>query len=97
MADAERTRYIAECFWAGVREQDLRDLEERIDAAVAATLSGHEPPVRCLGWLLVLDDEVVLVLFEGPLGSVQRVARDAGIPYERLLNASHALRPDQIN
>jgi hypothetical protein len=97
MADAERTRYIAECFWAGVREQDLRDLEERIDAAVAATLGGHEPPVRYLGWLLVLDDEVVLILFEGPPGSVQRVARDAAIPYERLLNASHALRPDQIS
>ncbi len=96
MADAVRTRYVAECFWAGVQEEDLQQLAGRVEAAVARTPRGLEPPVRFLGWLRVLDDEVVLVLFEGPIATVRRVAQDAGVPFERLLRASHALRPDQI-
>jgi hypothetical protein len=91
MANAVRTCYLAECFWAGVRETDLRDLDQRIEAAVLAT-SGHSEPVRYLGWLLVTDDDVVLVFFEGPMGTVRRVAEHAEVPFERFLLAVRAPR-----
>ena len=92
MANAGRTCYLAECFWAGVRATDLHDLDQRIDAAVLA-LAGHGEPVRYLGWLLVTDDEVVLVFFEGPMGTVRRVAEHAEIPFERILQAVRAPWP----
>jgi hypothetical protein len=86
MANAARSSYVAECFWAGVREEDLGALDRRIAASVVA-VAGE--PVRYLGWLLVIDDEVVLVLFEGPVATVRRVAEHAGIPYGRILRAAH--------
>jgi hypothetical protein len=83
--------YIAECFWPGVREEDLRELDRRIEASVA--VAGDSEPVRYLGWLLVIDDEVVLVLLKGPIGTVRRVAEHAGIPFGRILQAAHAPWP----
>ena len=47
-------------------------------------------PVRYLGWLLVIEDEVVLVLFNGPMGTIRRVAEDAEVPFGRLLQATLA-------
>jgi hypothetical protein len=92
MTDATRTSYIAECFWAGVRVEDLRELDRRIEATVMA-VANDGPPVRYLGWLLVIDDEVALVLFEGPIGTVRRVAEHADIPFGRILHAVHAPWP----
>jgi Ethanolamine utilization protein EutJ (predicted chaperonin) len=92
MANALRTSYVAECFWAGVQEEDLRELDRRIEASVVA-VAGDGEPVRCLGWLLVIDDEVVLVLFEGSMGTVRRVAEHAEIPFGRILRAAHAPWP----
>jgi hypothetical protein len=89
MAIAVRTSYLAECFWSGVQEQDLLELDRRVVASVAAV----NEPVQYLGWLLVIDDEVVLVLFEGPIGTVRRVAEHAGIPYGRILQVAHAPWP----
>jgi hypothetical protein len=89
MANAVQTRYVAECFWAGVQEEDLRELDRRIVASVLNVAVDGEP-VRYLGWLLVIDDEVVLVQFEGPMGTVRRVAEHAGIPFGRILTALHA-------
>ncbi len=71
---------------------DLRELERRIEASVAAT-AGTGEPVRYLGWLLVIDDEVVLVLFAGAIGAVRRVAEHADIPVGRILQAAHASWP----
>jgi hypothetical protein len=96
MANAVRTRYVAECFWAGVQEQDLRELDRRIVGSIAGAGTKRGVPVRYLGWLLVVDDEVVLVLFEGPMGTVRRVAEHAEVPFERLLQVSYAPRPNQI-
>jgi hypothetical protein len=87
MVDAVRTRYVAECFWAGVRERDLRELDRRIAGLVAGA------PVRYLGWLHVLDDEVVLLLFEGPIAIVRRVTERAKVPFDRLLRVAYAPRP----
>ncbi len=92
MANAVRTSYLAECFWSGVQEQDLAELDRRVGASVAA-VAGDGEPIRYLGWLLVIDDEVVLVLFEGPFGSVRRVAEHAGIPYGRILRVAHTSWP----
>jgi hypothetical protein len=92
MANAVRIRYIAECFWSGVREEDLRALDRRIGASVGA-VGGEGEPVHYLGWRLVIDDEVVLVLFDGPIGTVRRVAEHAGIPFGRILQVAHAPWP----
>lgn len=92
MANAVRTSYIAECFWAGVQEGDLHELDRRIEDSVVA-FAGDGQPVRYLGWLLVIDDEVVLVLFEGPIGTVRRVAEHAEIPFGRILQVAHASWP----
>ena len=92
MANAMRTSYVAECFWAGVQEEDLRELDQRIEASVGAFTRDGEL-VRYLGWLLVIDDEVVLVLFEGAIAPVRRVAEHAEIPVGRILQAAHASWP----
>jgi hypothetical protein len=87
MTNAVRTCCVAECFWAGAQEEDLRGLDPRIEASVAA-VAGPGGPVRYLGWLLVKDDEVVLVLFEGSIGAVRQVAEHADIPFGRILQAA---------
>jgi hypothetical protein len=88
MANAVRTSYVTECYWSGVREEDLSALDRRVGASLEA-VAGDGEPVRYLGWLLVIDDEVVLVLFEGPIGTVRRVAEHAGIPFGRILQVAH--------
>jgi hypothetical protein len=92
MANAVVTRYVAECFWAGVQQEDLRQLDRRIVASVEA-VAGEDEPVRYLGWLLVIDDEVVLVLLEGPGVTVRRVVEHAEIPFGRILQIAYAPRP----
>lgn len=74
--------YVAECFWPGVGEDDLRALDQRLGAAVAGLA------VRYLGSLLIHDDEVVLCLFEGPVAAVRQVTERAGLPYERILRTT---------
>ena len=86
MATAVST-YAAECFWAGLREEDLAEVGRRVTAAA------DDGQVSYLGWLHVLDDEVVLVLFKGPRGAVQRVAEHAGLPFGRILQVAHAPWP----
>jgi hypothetical protein len=89
MDDAVWTGYVAECFWADVQEDDLHELDLRIEASVA--VAGQ--PVRYLGRLLVIDDEVVLVMFEGPQDTVLRVAEHARVPFGRVLQAAYAPWP----
>jgi uncharacterized protein DUF4242 len=84
MAAAE---YVIECFWPGVRESDLRALDDRVRAQAAGE------PVRYLGSLLMREDEVVLCLFEGEAEAVRRVTEQAAIPYERILTAAHSPWP----
>jgi hypothetical protein len=92
MANTVRTGYVAECFWPGVHEEELRELDRRIAASMRA-VAGDAEPARYLGWLFVIDDEVVLVLFEGQLGKVRRVVERAQIPFGRILQAAHAPWP----
>jgi len=86
MARTPGTGYVAECFWAGVSEDDLCDLDQRLALSVAE-LSGRGEPVRYLGSLLIVDDEVVLCLFEGPIATVRLVTERASLPFERILQS----------
>ena len=86
------THWVAECFWSGVREDDLRDLDRRI-VHTLSELAGRGEPVVYVGSLRITDDDVVLFLFEGPVRSVQQVAERAGIRAERILHCNARLRP----
>ncbi len=81
------TGFVAECFWIGVREDDLRVLDERAASAVAE-LEQNGEHVRYLGSVLMRADEVVLCFFEGPAASVRRAAEGAQIPFERILETA---------
>jgi hypothetical protein len=81
--------YVVECFWSGVRQEDLLDLNRRIMAAMTDLAAGADESAY-RGSILVLDDEVVLCLFDGPLATVRRVVERAGVPYERILRATRA-------
>jgi hypothetical protein len=86
MTEAAQQTYVAECFWPDVRADDVRELDNRI-AAVIARLSGHAEVVRYVTSILVAEDEVVLCVFDGSRAAVRRVAEQAGIPCERILEA----------
>ena len=87
-----RTSFVAECFWAGVKESDLRALDQRATACVAEmALSGDH--VRYLGSLLMRDDEVVMCFFEGSAEGVRRAAELAQIPFERILETTRSVNP----
>ncbi|HWQ00487.1 MAG TPA: hypothetical protein VN449_00085 [Gaiellaceae bacterium] len=79
--------YVAECFWPGVDEAAVRALDARAgESAAELVRSGHS--VRYLGSILMHEDEVVLCLFAGDEGVVRRAAAQAGVPFERILEAS---------
>jgi hypothetical protein len=86
---AERVEsFVAECYWPDVHEEEVRALDERIDASLA-------DDVRYLGSVLIPEDEVVLCHFEGSADAVRRVAARARVPYERLLAVTVSERPQR--
>ena len=82
------TGFVAECYWPGVREEDVRMLDQRIVASLA-------DDVRYLGSVLIREDEVVLCHFEGTPDAIRRVAERARVPFERLLAATVALAEER--
>ncbi|HEY2371408.1 MAG TPA: hypothetical protein VGH82_02570 [Gaiellaceae bacterium] len=92
MVDAEILSFVAECFWPGVRETDLHELDERAQAAAAAA-GGVGEDVRYLGSILLREDEVVLCRFEGGAVAVRRAAEQAEIPFERILETAQSPWP----
>jgi len=89
VVDTEILSFVAECFWPGVRETDLRELDERAQAAVTAA-GGVGEVVRYLGAILLREDEVVLCRFEGAAVAVRRAAEEARIPFERILETAQS-------
>lgn len=87
MAQRQPSEYLAECFWPGVRESDLHELDQRA-MTIAAELSVGGDAVRYLGSLLMREDEVVLCRFEGSMEMVRRVVERAAIPFERIVEAA---------
>jgi hypothetical protein len=92
VTDPQVVSFVAECFWPGVTEEDLRALDDRIEASTA---EGDQ--VRYAGSILMREDEVVLCLFEGTGDAVRRAAERAGVPFERILESSHSPWPDSAS
>ena len=83
--ETERHSFVAECFWPGVREEDVRALDERVRSLL-------DDGVIYRGSLLIRQDEVVLCEFEGTQAAVRSLAERAGVPFERLLETSREER-----
>jgi hypothetical protein len=81
------TSFVAECFWIGVTDDDLRGLDERAANAIERIRVDGET-VRYLGSVLMRADEVVLCFFEGTAEGVRRAAEDAAIPFDRILETA---------
>jgi Nickel responsive protein SCO4226-like len=81
--------YLAECFWPGVREAELRALDERARAS-AAGISAQGRPVCYLGSLLMRKDEVVLCLFAGSPDAVREAAEQAEMPFDRIVETDRS-------
>lgn len=94
MTGTSGTHWVAECYWPGVRDDELRDLGQRVLRATAE-LAGPGGPASYLGSLRVTDDEVVLFLFRGPIGAVRHVTDRAGVRAERILRCVPDLQPCQ--
>jgi Nickel responsive protein SCO4226-like len=90
------TEYLAECFWPGVQDADLRALDDRA-TAVASELAQAGEQIRYLGSLLMRADEVVLCLFQGSEPAVRRAAERAQVPFERILEAARSPWPDVVS
>jgi hypothetical protein len=86
----EGAGFVAECYWAGVRRDDLRSLDERVETCVNE-LGRTGDRVRYLGSMLIVEDEVVLCLFEGSADGVRRVAEGAAVPFGRILRGTGTL------
>lgn len=84
--------WIAECYWPGVQDDELRELGDRVVRATTE-LAGPGGPASYLGSLRVTDDEVVLFLFQGPYGVVRQVTDRAGLRAERILRCLPDLHP----
>jgi hypothetical protein len=78
------TRFVAECFWPGVNERDLRALDTRVNEEVAV-LAAQGNALSYLGAMLMREDEVVLCEFEGTAAAVQIAVEHAAVPCERLV------------
>jgi hypothetical protein len=97
VADTSQTNaYVAECFWPDVDPGAVRDLDARAGAS-AAELAAAGHTVRYLGSILMREDEVVLCLFDGTEDAVHCAAIEAGIPFERILEASGSPWPTTQN
>ena len=96
MPEKGRCEYLAECFWPGVREADLRQLDNRVHAVVADLARSGEQ-VRYLGSLLMCGDEVVLCLFEGAEQTVREAAQRAQVPFERILETVRSTWPKAVS
>ncbi|HEY2331918.1 MAG TPA: hypothetical protein VGH94_08345 [Acidimicrobiales bacterium] len=84
VADETSRGFLAECFWPGVTESALRDLDERIQTS-AERMARSGEDVRYLGSVLMVEDEVVLCRFEGAQPAVRRAAEQASVPFDRIV------------
>lgn len=76
--------YLAECYWPGVTEQQLREAAGRARAA-AAQFRRHGGELQFLGSILVPVDETVFWFFRGREEDVRAASVPAGVRFERVL------------
>jgi hypothetical protein len=86
------THWVAECFWPGVRDEDLQEVDRRVVALASGRTKRAQGPAY-LGALRITDDEVVLFLFEGPMESVRQLVQRAGIRATRILHCTRTSAP----
>jgi Protein of unknown function (DUF4242) len=83
--------YVAECFWSGVTQADLAQLDSR------ARASAQEGGVRYLGSMLMPEDEVVFCFFDGTSHeAVESVATRAQIPFERIVESIRVTKEERL-
>jgi hypothetical protein len=85
------TTFIAECYWVGIQEEDLRLLDRRAEKS-AIELAREGDDVRYMGSTLIREDEVVLCFFHGTSATVHAAAGRAEIPFERILETTDSRR-----
>jgi len=83
---AEHRSYLVECYWPGVNEEQLAALAGRAEQA-ARELRARGRELRFLGSILVPTDETVFCFFEGDERDVRAVSKQAGVPFERVLES----------
>jgi hypothetical protein len=81
------TQWVAECFWPGVSDQDVHDTDRRV-AKVVSEAAERGEVVDYAGSVRIIDDDVVLFLFEGSVSSVRQAAEQAGIRSTRILHCT---------
>lgn len=78
---------MVERYWPGVCDADVDDLAVRLRAA-AGRLAAAGEPIRYLGSVLLVGDEVVQCRFESDdADAVVWLNERAGAKFDRLLNA----------
>jgi hypothetical protein len=87
MTEMGGVTFAAECYWPGVGQNALSELDRRVHDCVSR-LAGEGRAVRYLGAMLMVEDEVVLCLFEGSMEDVRQAAEAAAIPFERILRSA---------
>lgn len=92
MVEPATASFVAECFWPGVTDDDLRTLAERA-AACADELRAGGASVRYDGAILIREDEVVLCRFQGDAAAVRLAAERAAVPFERILETAESPWP----
>jgi hypothetical protein len=90
MSTSRPREYVVECFWPGVQDSDLEELDARIAGVAGAD-------VRYQGSILMRADEVVLCLFTGSETAVRAVAEQASIPFERILESARSPWPSAVS
>jgi len=79
--------FIVECFLPDADEGDLVAIDAR--AAAVAERRDDTPDLAYRGSILIIDEEVILCLFEGTtMDTVRIAAEQAEIPFERVLAAT---------
>jgi len=78
--------FLVECYWPGMREEQIAALASRAHTA-ASQLRGQRGRVELAESIFVPLDETVFWLFEGHEDDVRAVAAEAGITFERILES----------
>jgi hypothetical protein len=83
--------HLAECLSPGLTLTAARELGERINAELAGQPGTG---VVLAGSVYMPEDEVLLVLFHGPLATVRAVSERAGLPFDRIVPCAMLSGPD---
>lgn len=82
--------FLAECYSLDVSARSVRELRAKADGAAA----GLDTQVRCLDVMLIPDDGVVFMVFQGPtVEDVRTSMRAAGFAPDRVVGMIRADEP----